>query len=337
MKISKEVKVGLFAFIGVVVFVMGFNFMLGFNFLKTYSRYYVVYGNSGGLAKSAEVKINGFKIGQVEEVDLLHPGDATRILVTMAVDGDIILPEGTVAEISSSDLLGPKGINIKPGKGPGVVMPKDTLIASMEEGLAESINNMVSPIKEKSEQVLAALDGVLRSMNEIFDSTGTRKLSKGVDDLTGTLANIRSITGRLDKLSARQEERLDDMFAHTESILRNLKNNNQVISGALNNIKGITDSLAAANLKGTMNNLGDALKDLHVMIDKINKGEGSLGELANNKELYTNLSSSSKELSLLLKDMQKYPGRYFTISIFGNNKRPDKADKKREAEMKTQQ
>lgn len=334
MKLSKEVKVGLFAFAGVVVFVLGFNFMMGFNFLKTYSRYYIVYGNSGGLVKSAEVNINGFKIGQVEEVEFLNPKDPSKILVTIAIDGNISLPRGTVAEIGSSDLLSPKSIKMKLGAGPDVHEEKDTLIGTMEIGLAETINSMVSPLKDKSEQVLAALDGVLNSMNTIFDSSGTQKLSKGVDDLTGILANVRNITGRLDNLTENQETRLNEMFVHAESIMRNLRNNNEVISSALNNIKNMTDSLAAADLKSTVNNLDATLGDLHVMIDKINKGEGSFGELANNKELYTNLSSSSKELSLLLSDMQKYPGRYFSISVFGGSKRADKADKKRDKEAK---
>lgn len=332
MKISKEVKVGLFAFAGVVVFVLGFNFMMGYDFLKTYNKYYIVYDNAGGIVKSAEVHINGVKKGQVEDVGFLNPKDPSKVLVTFALDANIELPEGTIAEIGSADLLSAKGIKLILGQGVNNLNDKDTLIGRMELGLTESINSMVSPLKEKSEQVLAALDGVLNSMNTIFDSAGTRKLSKGVDDLTGTLANIRNITGRLDNLTANQETNLNQMFAHAESILLNLRNNNSNISAALNNIKNITDSLAAADLTSTVNNLNSTLGDLHAMIEKINKGEGSLGELANNKELYTNLNNSSRELSLLLADMQKYPGRYFTISVFGNSKRADKTDKKRETE-----
>lgn len=330
MKLSKEVKVGLFAFTGVVVFVVGFNFMMGFHLFKTYSRYYILYDNSAGLVKSAEVNLNGVKIGQVEEVRFLNPKDPGKVLVSIAVDADIPLYGGTIAEIGSNELLSPKSIKIIQGNDPVTYQPKDTLPGRIEIGLAESINTMVAPLKDKSEQVLAALDGVLLSMNTIFDSTGTRKLAKGVDDLTGTLAHIRNITGRLDHLSAVQENRLNEMFTHAESIMRNIRNNNQVISNALANIRNITDSLAASELKSTVNNLNKTLSDLHVMVDKINKGEGSLGQLANNQELYTNLSSSSKELSLLLADMQKYPGRYFSISVFGGNKRADKADKKRE-------
>lgn len=334
MKLSKEAKVGIFAFAGIVIFILGFNFMMGFNFLKTYSRYYVVYANTGGVIKSTQVLINGFKIGQVEEVDLLHPGDASRILVTIAVDGSIKMPKGTKAKITSTDLLGTKALQLELGNGTTVLHPFDTLEPAVEEGLAETINNLVSPVKEKSEQVLATLDRVLQSMNSIFDSTGTKKLSNGVDDLTGTLHHVRNITQRLDNLTKNQEGKLNNMFAHTESILLNLKNNNEVLTHALKNVSKITDSIAASDLKQTISRLNGSLAALQTMLDKVNRGEGSLGQLANNDELYKNLTSSSKELSALLADMQKYPGRYVTISVFGGNKRAEKADKKREQEQK---
>lgn len=328
MKLSKNAKVGIFAFAGIVILIAGFNFMKGFSFFKTYSRYHIVYDNAGGVVKSTQVMINGFKIGQVEEVGFLSRGDASKILVTIAVDGDILMPEGTVAEIASVNLLGNKAINIKLGNGNSVIPPQDTLIGSVEKGLSE----LMSPLRDKSEQVLATMDKVLASMNNVFDSTGTGKLSKGVDDLTGTLSHVRSIAAHLDDLTTTQETRIKDMFAHTESIMRNLRNNNEVITYTLKNMKQITDSIAAADVTSTINNLNKSLADMHTMLDKINRGEGTLGELANNEELYKNLSSSSHELSLLLADMQKYPGRYFTVSVFGNSKRANKADKKREAD-----
>lgn len=321
---------GLFAFVGIVLLFIGFNFMKGFSFTKSYARYYIVYNNSAGVVKSTQVLINGFKIGQVEDVGFLSPGNASKILVTIAVDGDVAMPRGTVAEIASSNLLGTKVININLGDGSEIIPANDTLDAKIEADLSE----IVAPIKEKSVQVLATLDKVLVSMNSVFDSTGTQKLSKGVDNLTGTIAHIRNISERLDNLSKDQEKRIADMFSHTESIMRNLRNNNELISHTIKNVKHITDSIAAADLTSTINNVSKTLAEMNVMLNNINAGKGSLGQLASNQELYTNLSSSSKELTLLLADMQKYPGRYFTVSVFGNSKRADKADKKREAEKK---
>lgn len=321
---------GLFAFVGIVLLFIGFNFMKGFSFTKSYARYYIVYNNSAGVVKSTQVLINGFKIGQVEDVGFLSPGNASKILVTIAVDGDVAMPRGTVAEIASSNLLGTKVININLGDGLEIIPANDTLEAKIESDLSE----IIAPIKEKSVQVLATLDKVLVSMNSVFDSTGTQKLAKGVDNLTGTIAHIRNISERLDNLSKDQEKRITDMFSHTESIMRNLRNNNELISHTIKNVKHITDSIAAADVTSTINNVSKTLAEMNVMLNNINAGKGSLGQLASNQELYTNLSSSSKELTLLLADMQKYPGRYFTVSVFGNSKRADKADKKREAEKK---
>lgn len=301
--------------------------MKGFNFLTPYNRYFVVYNNAGGVLKSTQVLINGFKIGQVEDVELLEAGDNGRILVTIMVDEKVLMPVGTIAQVSS-DLLGGKSISIKFGQSDVMLNKNDTLLGVLDEGLTETLSKMVSPIKEKSEQVLATLDKVLVSMNNVFDSTGTAKLSKGVEDLSSTLNHVKNITGRLDNLTKSQESRIHDMFTHTESIMRNLRNNNELISHSIKNIKSITDSIAAADITSTVNNLNKSLAQMGTMLDKINRGEGSLGQLANNDELYKNLSSSSKELSMLLADMQKYPGRYFTVSVFGNNKRSDKADKK---------
>ena len=49
---------------------------------------------------------------------------------------------------------------------------------------------------------------------------------------------------------------------------------------------------------------------------KIQKGEGSLGMLVHDARLYTNLSSASKELDALIRDLKTNPGKYLKLSIF---------------------
>ena len=59
------------------------------------------------------------------------------------------------------------------------------------------------------------------------------------------------------------------------------------------------------------------------MLDKINKGEGSLGQLANNDTLYFNLQKSSASLDALLKDLKAHPKRYIHFSVFGKKEKKD--------------
>jgi phospholipid/cholesterol/gamma-HCH transport system substrate-binding protein len=52
-------------------------------------------------------------------------------------------------------------------------------------------------------------------------------------------------------------------------------------------------------------------------MEKINRGEGTVGMLVNDDSLYMNLSSMSKELELLLHDLQENPKKYVNVSVFG--------------------
>jgi phospholipid/cholesterol/gamma-HCH transport system substrate-binding protein len=106
---------------------------------------------------------------------------------------------------------------------------------------------------------------------------------------------------------------------NVESISKNLKDNNQNLSRTLQNFANISDTLAKANISRTINHLNNSLSDMATITDKIIKGEGSLGLLVNDKKLYNNLESSSRELDQLLLDLKLNPGRYVNFSLFGRS------------------
>jgi phospholipid/cholesterol/gamma-HCH transport system substrate-binding protein len=60
-----------------------------------------------------------------------------------------------------------------------------------------------------------------------------------------------------------------------------------------------------------------ALESTAQVLDKINRGEGTIGELVNNDTLYNNLEQSALELDKLLEDLRVNPKRYVHFSIFG--------------------
>lgn len=334
MKYSKEVKVGLFSVIGVAMLVAGYNFLKGFNPLQGYNTYYVVYNSVEGVVKSTQVTINGLKVGQVEDIHMLRKGDPSQLVVTLVVENSIQLPKGTTATIASSGILGSTDIVVHPAQGTEFYTNKDTLVAEYQESLQGAIKKIVDPIKEKSEKVLVTLDNMLNSLNQLFDSTGTKKLETTIDDVAGTMHNLRNVTGRFDKLTEEEYNTLKEMFDNLESITRSLRNNNEAIARSLKNVSRITDSVAAADLTSTINHTRDVMREFSSTLEKINKGEGTLGKLANDTSLYTNLNKTSEELNSLMTDMQEYPGRYFNVSVFGGGSRAEKQDKQRNEDKK---
>ena len=72
------------------------------------------------------------------------------------------------------------------------------------------------------------------------------------------------------------------------------------------------------------------LLDKTVREERIAQGEGTVGKLMNDPELYDSLNRASENLSALLADVKQYPGRYVHLSLFGRNpeKMKERADRK---------
>jgi phospholipid/cholesterol/gamma-HCH transport system substrate-binding protein len=107
------------------------------------------------------------------------------------------------------------------------------------------------------------------------------------------------------------------MISNLESITSNIREHNDDLAIAMKNFSSISDTLAKANLAGTMLNAERTLAQTADIMEKINKGEGSLGMLVNNDSLYNALASSAASLDSLLVDMKENPKRYVHFSMFG--------------------
>ena len=58
-----------------------------------------------------------------------------------------------------------------------------------------------------------------------------------------------------------------------------------------------------------------------MVLGKIERGEGTLGKMASDEELYNNLTEVSRELDLLLQDFRLNPKRYVNVSVFGKKQK----------------
>ena len=69
IKFNKEFKIGLSVIVAIAVLIFGIDYLKGIN-LFTPSNYYIAeYDNVAGLEVSAPVTIDGFKVGQVRELN----------------------------------------------------------------------------------------------------------------------------------------------------------------------------------------------------------------------------------------------------------------------------
>ena len=334
LKVRKEVWVGLVIISSLSVLYWGINYLKGIDIFNKESHYYAVYERLEGLTVSNPVQINGYSVGKVRDIKFL-PDNSGRILVKfIIINQEIKLPRQTIAKITSMDLLGSKSINLILGaEKDNFHTIGDTLRASVEASLSEEVNNQILPLKMKAEDLLSSMDTVIQVVRAILNKEARENLSASFENIKNAMGTFEVVAMRVDTMISEEKAKLSSIMTNFNSISNNLRNNNENITMILDNIAFITDSLAASNITQTINNASRAFSDAALIMQKIERGEGTIGQLVNNDSLYWHLESSSRNLDLLLKDINEHPGRYVHVSVFGGK---DKETKRREKEKKKQ-
>lgn len=310
MKITNETKVGILAAFSIAVLIIGYNFLKGNSIFSSETVLYARYSRVDGLGVSKPVLINGFQIGRVDKLVLQPNGE---IVATLKIKGKYDIPKNSIARLEGTDLLGSKAIVMALGTGKDYAQDGDTLNSNVEKNLMEA----VQPVQKKAELIIGKMDSILTSVNTILNPDFQKNVNKSFNSISATLASLEGTSKKVDGLVGTEGKRISAILANAESISANLKNNNQKINAILNNINTITDQVAAANFKQTIDNANKAVADLQGIVGKVNDGKGTLGLLVNDTKMYDNLNNASKNLDNLIIDLKANPKRYVHFSVFG--------------------
>ncbi|QBQ40551.1 MlaD family protein [Sphingobacterium psychroaquaticum] len=310
MKISNETKVGIITIVALALLFIGYNFLKGNDVFSSENEYYTDYDNVDGLTVSKPVVVNGYQIGRVSKLALLNNG---KIRTHFKIKNDYDIPSNTVARIVSADLLGSKAIVFELGNSKTLANDGDPLLSDVQANLLEK----VEPLQKKVENLVVKLDSVLSAVNSALDAEFQRDFKSSLRSISVSLNNMEKITNDVEGLMGSEKVRLAKIMQNLESITNNFKNNNDKINSILANLDHLSSDLSKTEIKATIDNANQAMKDVQAITAKINKGEGSIGLLLHDENLYNNLNSASSELDGLIKDLKERPGKYLRLSIFG--------------------
>ena len=320
MKIKKEFYIGLIATITLVGAYIGYNFLQGKDIFNKSTKFYVFYDKIAGLSESNSVYINGFKIGSVGKIELLQTDSFNKVMVELVISNEVRIPKNSIAKIQS-DFLGVNTISMVLSDSKELAVNGDTLRAALATTIQEEVSMQMLPIKRKTENMLASLDTVLESIKYVFNKETQKTLANTFLRIQTTIENIEHSSFTLDTVITSQRGAIERILNHINSITLNLKESNDDISRAIRNFADISDSLARIDIKTTIDKADKALADFQAIADRINRGEGSLGQLINNDTLYVELEEASHELNKLLEDIKLNPQRYVHFSVFGRNQK----------------
>jgi len=315
MKISREIRLGIFGTVVIVFFIIGINFLKGKDIFHKHRTYYAVFKAISGLQEAAPISINGLNIGKITGIRF-ESKVSSRILVELTVYNPIFIPSNSVARIYSTDILGTKNIELALGSSPLPAQNGDTLLSDVQMSLTEEVNKQVAPIKKKAEDLISSLDTMVTVLQSVFNSETRRNLNESFQRIRSTFTNLESTSFNIDTLVYGQRKRMERIFFNIESVTETLRENEKNITNVMSNFSSISDTIAKINFTNTISNLDKVLNEVASVTNKINTGQGSLGLLVNDDKLYNNLDKSAFELKALIQDMKLNPYRYVNFSVF---------------------
>jgi phospholipid/cholesterol/gamma-HCH transport system substrate-binding protein len=308
MKVSNETKVGALTVISVTLLVLGYNFLKGKNLVRKSDVIYARFADVGSLEVSNPVKINGFRIGNVYEIDN-YDKNVSEVVVAINLSEEVNIPENSVAYVNGT-LTGGSSVIIVPGNSKNYIVLGDTLRSGANPDILTKLSNSVDPVLATVKNTVDTLKILLSKVNNVFDNSTQNNLRSVIAHLNETSANLAVLLNSKNGALART-------LANAETFTGNLNTNNENLNTAITNLKNTTQQLSEAQFKETIQNLNRTVAQLQTMLTKVNNGEGSLGLLVNDPKLYNSLQSTSRSLNTLLDDFKLHPKRYVSVSVFG--------------------
>ena len=293
---KRQVRIGMFVLAGL----MATTWLL---FLLTdpatfRGRYQVTttVDNVMGLRKGDPVQMRGVTIGQVHDFEL--GGQGEDVVIILEVEGEWLIPEGSTTQLVTPGLMAPRTVEIVPGPGPGTIGRGDTMPGIAVRGLLDDTETL-------GEKGQIALDRIAELLSR-----------ENLDAFGGSAEGLKTLMSELSDLVESEKENVKELIQSLNSAADGLAG----VTGPefredLTSLVAEADSLMG-RLNGTSESIEGAVASFEAILARLEKGEGTLGQLLVNDTLFTNLAAAVESARLLMDDLRDNPGRYINFSIF---------------------
>ncbi|MGU3376718.1 MlaD family protein [Chryseobacterium sp. M5A1_1a] len=313
MKFSKELKAGVITLLAIVGFVLLFQFMKGKSLFTTDNIFYAKYDNVEGLAQSSAVSINGLKVGQVDKIIPQTAKDGKiSFVVKITIDNKFEFSKNSTLEIFEPGLMSGKEMRINLVYGGTQAKDGDTLMGAFKLGMMGSLSSQVGPVKDQLQVVLQRVDSLMANANQLVDVQNRAEIKALLSNLNKTVGALETTAGSVNSLVGHNDPKLQKVLDDASVTMQSGK-------VTLDKYGNLAQSIDTKQLNATIANLDATVGKLNQVIGGIDKGEGSLGKLMKDEQLYNNLNSASSNLNSLIEDMKANPKRYINFSVFGKN------------------
>jgi phospholipid/cholesterol/gamma-HCH transport system substrate-binding protein len=286
----REVKIGIFLagaifIMAVLIFIVGDLSVL---FKKGGYELSAYFDSAIGLENRASVRMAGVKIGYVRDIRLAE----RKAQVVMNISPEFQVPKGSKATLASLGLIGEKYIEISPSDAPDFFQAGEALQATPAISF-DQLGGLVLSIGEK-------IEDVSRSLREI---TGEESQT----NVRETLQNLNSFSGELNKFFADNKDDLRAGIQKASQTVQSFDARIEMVTKNLDDTIRLVREIAQENRGSIRSNIDkieelfsqveESLRLLQNSLEKISRGEGTLGKLVQNPQLYDEAESTLRAVN----------------------------------------
>lgn len=295
--VSKEFIIGISVIAAIVVLFFGIDYLKGINLFSPANFYYASYDNVAGLEVSAPITINGYKVGQVREIqfDYQKPG---KIKVLMALNKDLKIPVDSKVKMEST-LMSGAFMNITLGSSKNFIPVGGDIEATESSDLMSSLSNDIMPAVNS---ILPRVDSLLYNLNRL---AGDPALLASIQRLDGITGDVLAATGSLRGVLGKD----------VPLVMRDVKSISRGLDTVQANLGALSWQLKTLPLNATVDNVNELTANLSAFSKQLNDPNSTLGKLMNDPELYNRLGRVAADVDSLIVDIKKNPKRYISIKL----------------------
>ncbi len=315
MKLSKFTRLGILIVFSLTVLIWGLSYLKGNDMFEKRDYYHVYYDRVDGLEKSNKVTLNGYQIGQVNNVTFAQDNSG-RLIVTFSVESEFRIPVNSIARIVSSDIMGTRSIKIILSDEKELYESNDTIPGAVESDLKEQVSLQVLPLKSKAEELLSTVDSAITVLTVILNEDARDNLKQSFQNFNRTMDNLEKTTAELEDLITTQKDTIKHIINNLDDVTTTFKANAQNLEAIMQNLNDFSDTLSNISVTPLLTNLTNASNQIVNTLEKFEGTDNTAGLLLNDDELYQSIASLSENLSFLVRDIQQNPKRYLQFSAF---------------------
>ena len=287
---KQEVTVGLLVLGGIGLFMAGTMWLKGRSFSSSGNQLRVAFADVGTLKRGSAVRVSGVNLGSVERIDFEGVG---KVVVTLSLKPIVEPKIDASAKLGSAGLMGDALVIFHPGNASQPLPAGTTIQGVVDRGLMDVGTELGDKAKEAmtgfneiaNKKLADNLNATLSAMQRMM-GVYTNTKTGPVGELTATMRQLQTLTTHLDSTMA--AAKLPATLRKSDTLMTTLSSTSREFA------------VTAARFDS--------------LLQKINRGQGSLGKFVTDTALYAETTKLATAVKELVNELKKHPGK-ITIQV----------------------